>query len=573
MNTKKQQIYGEKMRHQIFNLVIFLFVVLFSNSIFSQTIIDVPSVIDGDPLGALNKTILGDTTASGERAHPDAIYRLARNTVYLIDAPITINFNFTLIAADDDGTRPPMLARGVDAEGVALKKYFLFKGDSLNIKIKGIIFQGVKLDQDAYDKMGALYFYGDYGKYTIDNCIFNGIGTSNLHVKNTNNAVMIITNCIFSNGLRSNRPWSGYVASFRSNADTLIMRNNTYFNGGGYIFMNLKNLFKYAEFDHNTVYMNSISGTWMPFLTNAKFTNNLIYGDLFIGQFKNEWEGGWHGPGGKHGIITLTELDSLSIVTSGLTEADRKIDVSNNVYAWPQEFKDWYATVDSAGGLEQELWMNDIADSMFNDAVHYPNLTAENNIEADPGFIKTEMHTEVVSTALAFSKGFREFGAALENGADRYYPLAGNRFDLPWPLAENLAYSNSVLLTHAEGNFPVGDLNWFPEKKAEWEEWLATGVEKDNKGGSIPSEYTLSQNYPNPFNPSTNIKFSIPENGLVSLKVYNVLGEEVTELINKELTTGTYTVNFNASKLTSGIYFYTLSSGNFVQTKKMLLIK
>ncbi len=96
------------------------------------------------------------------------------------------------------------------------------------------------------------------------------------------------------------------------------------------------------------------------------------------------------------------------------------------------------------------------------------------------------------------------------------------------------------------------------------------GVDDENE---VVHSFTLEQNYPNPFNPTTNIKFSIPENGLVSLKVYNVLGEVVADLLNKELVAGNHSVDFNAANLTSGIYFYTLTSGNLVSTKKMLLLK
>jgi len=88
-----------------------------------------------------------------------------------------------------------------------------------------------------------------------------------------------------------------------------------------------------------------------------------------------------------------------------------------------------------------------------------------------------------------------------------------------------------------------------------------------------PLTYSLDQNYPNPFNPSTNIRFSIQKAGLVSLKIYNVLGQEVTTLLNGELSAGTYTYSFDASRLSSGIYFYTIHSNNFVQTKKMILLK
>ena len=88
-----------------------------------------------------------------------------------------------------------------------------------------------------------------------------------------------------------------------------------------------------------------------------------------------------------------------------------------------------------------------------------------------------------------------------------------------------------------------------------------------------PNEFTLEQNYPNTFNPTTNISYSLKNNGLVNLTVYDVLGNIVTELVNEFQQAGTYMVKFNAENLSSGLYFYKLTSRNFSQTNKMLLVK
>jgi endo-1,4-beta-xylanase len=89
----------------------------------------------------------------------------------------------------------------------------------------------------------------------------------------------------------------------------------------------------------------------------------------------------------------------------------------------------------------------------------------------------------------------------------------------------------------------------------------------------LPKEFALNQNYPNPFNPTTIINYQLPKISFVTLKVYDVLGREVKELVNGEQDAGTYTVNFNASGLSSGIYFYRIEAGSFSQVKKMLLLK
>jgi hypothetical protein len=91
--------------------------------------------------------------------------------------------------------------------------------------------------------------------------------------------------------------------------------------------------------------------------------------------------------------------------------------------------------------------------------------------------------------------------------------------------------------------------------------------------GQVPAQYMLSQNYPNPFNPSTTIEFSLPAQSIVSLKVYDVLGSEVADLVNEVMAAGNHTVNFNGADLSSGVYFYKLNNGDQVLTNKMMLVK
>ena len=89
----------------------------------------------------------------------------------------------------------------------------------------------------------------------------------------------------------------------------------------------------------------------------------------------------------------------------------------------------------------------------------------------------------------------------------------------------------------------------------------------------LPTDFALYQNYPNPFNPTTNIKFDLPKESNVTLKIYNILGEEVTTLVNKTMPAGHQVVTFDASRLASGMYIYRIQAGSFVQVKKMLLMK
>ena len=121
-----------------------------------------------------------------------------------------------------------------------------------------------------------------------------------------------------------------------------------------------------------------------------------------------------------------------------------------------------------------------------------------------------------------------------------------------WRLrAVDAAYVGSIVAT---GLFSIG----------------TTDVETEDK---LPGVYSLAQNYPNPFNPATTIKYSIPKEGFVTLKVYNVIGEEVVTLVNESQQVGNYNFTFDATNLSSGIYLYKLKAGSFVETKKMILNK
>jgi hypothetical protein len=143
-----------------------------------------------------------------------------------------------------------------------------------------------------------------------------------------------------------------------------------------------------------------------------------------------------------------------------------------------------------------------------------------------------------------------------------------------WLPARKAEYSydanqNNTLVTDSSSR--DGGLTWklFSFQRMTWSA-VATGI--DEQLNSV-ADYKLSQNYPNPFNPSTSINFSIPNKANVSLKVFDLLGSQVAELVNGEIEAGSYNIEFNAANLPSGIYFYKIQSDNFSETRKMVLLK
>jgi hypothetical protein len=207
--------------------------------------------------------------------------------------------------------------------------------------------------------------------------------------------------------------------------------------------------------------------------------------------------------------------------------------------------------------------------------VHWETIYSE-----DPLFIEPATNQEALLTFMNYK---------WSNNADidwSYRPDAG--FNQEWPLPENLAYTNEKYKTAAMGGFPLGDLNWFPDVKPAWEaqrdqeweiinNWLNYGtpnpVSVREIAGKIPTEYSLKQNYPNPFNPTTNIEYSVPKEGYVSIKIFNMLGQQIATLFEGNQKAGNYSVTFDASNLPSGVYVYRLETDNITLTKKLMLMK
>jgi len=142
---------------------------------------------------------------------------------------------------------------------------------------------------------------------------------------------------------------------------------------------------------------------------------------------------------------------------------------------------------------------------------------------------------------------------------------------MPWAGTPNNANERPRAIAFT----PTGDTVYVGEFSAGACNWFVIGPQSVRQESNVvPETFKLSQNYPNPFNPSTTINFSITTRSTITLKVYDALGKEVAELASGEYAAGSYSVDFTASKIASGMYFYRLTSSNgFSVTKKMVLMK
>ena len=142
----------------------------------------------------------------------------------------------------------------------------------------------------------------------------------------------------------------------------------------------------------------------------------------------------------------------------------------------------------------------------------------------------------------------------------------GDNFNSPCIDAGNPAYRDSIMdCDWGLGSQDICDMGAYSIAV------LILGVSDEDN--ILPDDYEISQNYPNPFNPATTIKYGLPERSFVELKLYDMLGREVTTIVNEEQDAGYYEIEFNASTLASGVYFYRLQAGSFIETKKMVLMK
>lgn len=156
-------------------------------------------------------------------------------------------------------------------------------------------------------------------------------------------------------------------------------------------------------------------------------------------------------------------------------------------------------------------------------------------------------------------------------GDDLFTPTPGTKLIIDYSINDaDATGEREGILTYSPIN---DDQSW-----ADPSRWAVTwigdpGTDVEQESDQIPIEYDLSQNYPNPFNPTTKIKFSIKETSDVSLKVFNLLGEEVASLVNEVKSPGVYSVDFSAQDLSSGVYLYQIKAGSFISSRKMILLK
>ncbi len=556
-------------------------------------------VVYANPGGeTIERQIMGDTTATGQRVNPNRVYLLQQtgslDTVYYYDDPITTleKYNITIIGKRNPVTgMPPLIQPDIRPNNSSPGDLIVSNKSGVNITLKNLYILGERVDS-VQATTNLLQINGDTNSVTIDHCVIDNISGNVANFANCSWENLKITNTELRDA--SNQFWrsGGWMwANFGVPMDSVIIQNTTWFCNGRQV-MGGPGIYNYLLIDHNTFFISIDAPMLSTHLTNATITNNIWYGMnahgadssyVATGQTNNAKE--------PYSLIMLDSLGSVGS-TYGVSESQRRITVENNAYFWPQQLLSfWTAVNDTAKGwyISEPEWMNSQTFYMFSDHSAWPNLVSQNNDSTDPGFAASLVNPAIDSTIefvklIGWNTPTSRFG---NTGAFRFWQLRSNpdpSYIFTWvpstwtgwtsgyPVPENLAYSNVALQTAGKGNFAVGDLNWYPSQLKLWEAGDTVNAIQAT-GPQVPTNFTLSQNYPNPFNPTTDIAYSVPKTGIVTLAIFNILGEKVATLFSGVRQPGNYLATFNGSKFASGMYFYRLQSSNLSITKKLMLIK
>ncbi len=525
-------------------IIIFAMLIILVCTGLGQRLVTVPPNIDDQ----IALTIKADSAARTAALPTQTIYVLKRDGTYPLISVIDVNFFLYLKAEAGTGYKPYLIAKENSANA---------RVQVLNFRASGKL-EGLTIEQQTLNGVvsnRAINLYGGSSLWVKDCEIVHDRGSA-LTIQSDSCSLYIEDCLIHSHGHPKTLGGNGRIIDVRSSAytDSIVIRNTTFFDLTDRIIRDMTNFVGYLEFDHNTGFTNEgyHGGLQGGKVREMKITNNIFYNQIGFGANFRRVAGYFPSNISEQTQPENNQMWVVTIDTSYLL-TNRKITVRNNNVWWDQAYKDlWVKWKDStkAPGIFTPTLMKLTADSSkayFTEPLTFQHLP--------PSIIS------FIDSAI----GFPNSTILPQNWCWTYQDANGQG-----PI--NGSYGTTALsYTKGDGGFPVGDLNWYPTRKAAW---LATvsGV-NDNKPVSIPTEFSLGQNYPNPFNPSTNITFKLPKNRKVTLKVFNTLGQQVATLVDGDYVAGTHEVNFDASSLSSGIYIYTLSSGDFLAVKKMILLK
>jgi hypothetical protein len=506
--------------------------------------------------GYVNLIINGDTTTTAPTGiRLDSTYIFRRGATYYCNAAIqNVGYSLTLKAQDSTGEKP-IFANWPSLSG-SLSRMITAQ---YNCYIHNCLFDGMGpnattgLPDPGYAMNGQLLNANAPGCVLVaDSCVF--INCEQVLIRSNSGASKVqVTNSILANSgqLSVDNVGNGRVIDVRNGStDTVIFENCTMIN----------------FYDRVFRHYNSTTNTTTDYIWNIVLDHNTIvnvggeFGFLMLGDIKN------------HAQVTNNLFYDPMAFGEDTTDHSRQAEVAyfgekypNSDYKLPLIEDEPNANIQPTFTISNNVIYYDTALVNYfnrNNIFPAPPLTErlQDTLGAKlPVTIKNLTLKNIPSLFMNILNWYRIVGYAGSTSDSLDMDRHTRQY---WLDSLDCSYTSTDPSLIGSDGLPVGSLMWNSK---------ITGVKKANN--NLPSNFSLSQNYPNPFNPTTMIQYSIPKSSIVTLKVYNMLGQEIATLVNKQQTAGNYNVNFDASRLASGIYMYKIQAGSFTSTKKMMLIK
>jgi len=545
-----------------FRVTVFSFLVI----LLCLTNIYADEIRPSDEIGAIRTAIMD--------AKDGDVIILERGKVYYTQATIDINTSITIKADENTTGRKPIIAFLVKEDG-SIDEEMIFVRASLscsNIHFHG----GISGSIEENINRAVVFVDTPNMRAVFDKCWFEDFDARTVQLE-APDIRFFATNCIWCDDHKAGGPSEGRSLDLRQyGPDTLSIKNCSFLNIGDRWVRHLPSSgrldpINYAVIDHCT-FINGVNyrpGFDFGHLENLQYTNNIVNNPGILGtDFMRR-------PGKNDGALLLADPENyyssdkslaphrlrevfydrtegiVVFACHGVDSMGTKITMHHNNCYMDQAIIDKIAENDTLS--VQKWWCSQFRNSIQGDSTDAFTLEQLNFVNAP------DLLVDIVDDY---------FGYWDQN---QYLYM-----DRTAPDSVDLSYgSTAAAYTAAQGGFPLGDLNWYPDKKAEWEGWI-TGVNNDQ--AVQPVQFDLSQNFPNPFNPVTTIDYNISKTTHVSLDVYNTIGQKVRSLVNATQIGGSYQMTWNGqddtgAQLPSGIYFYRLQAGNETMMKKMTMVK
>jgi hypothetical protein len=553
----------------------------------------------------------------------DVIYVLRNGATYFLEASMEYDHFLHIEAEEYPSNNPPIIRPATDMQGNS-RRISTYRDDIL---MRGIYFYGL---DDMGGKPQSQRTSGEGIHLHYQYCYLMGGNNYFWWLGATGTTLRIEDTQLANAGRHTSEQNQRFIDVRGNDTDSIIVVNSSIYNINFHLIRSGGAVIDYVYLDHVTV----VNHTWSAFdlhlVRELTIKNSLFHSVNLTGVWESaelvgdswpNYEGERYFSAG--GFIGLTYYDEhYAEVEDGPRDSDRTIVIKNNNFGGlpPQEYVDLWEEfniydrenkpVTGRGGYPwgtdpQWSWDNpDITPEHPAWAVRdtiplvrikpapmdstlrawasddYPWATIENNIEESVEIVDMPDLMADYLRAIWYGdsqpRHYDRWDGIAENDMVRYYhPGPGTPVATTGPTASwfrNLAYNeDSQSFRHAENNYPVGNLNFFPELRERW--GLGEVITSAEEPVEQVSSFRLVGNYPNPFNPTTNIVFELGAASEVTLEIFNVLGQRVATMDLGNMSAGQHTTNFDATGLISGVYMVRMQAGNHIQTMKMTLMK